>query len=127
MIAIHETTAHVARRGEKQMQVDIGKDFSTTTGGRYRRLGAFSGEEFRQTVLAPKLREAIEEGVVLRVRIDTVQRSYQPSFLDEAFAGLIREEHFSPEDVRRHLVIIASMPRFEKYKALAESYIRSAS
>ncbi|TPJ50974.1 DUF4325 domain-containing protein, partial [Mesorhizobium sp. B2-6-7] len=106
-------------------QVDVGRDFSKTTGGRYRKLGPFSGEQFRQEWLVPKMKSAIETGERFRVRIDTVSRSYQPSFLDEAFAGLVRDEGFSKPDVQRLLVIVSDEPRFQKYKALAESYINS--
>ncbi len=107
------------------LRVDIGRDFSLTPGGRYRQNGDFSGEEFREDILAPKLQMAIAQGLKVRVAIDTVSRSYQASFLDEAFAGLIRDAHFSKDQVRRFLIIEASDSRFEKYKNLAEYYIDS--
>lgn len=106
--------------------IDVGRDFSLTPGGRYRRYGPFSGEAFRKDVLVDALKGAIEAGVILRVRIDTVRRSYQSSFLDEAFAGLIRDEGFSRSDVERWLQIVCDTPRFQKYKALAEQYISEA-
>lgn len=106
--------------------IDIGRDFSETPGGRYIRHGAFSGEEFRKNILVPRFREALARGDHLRVRIDGVKRSYQSSFLDEAFAGLIREEGFRKQDLYDHLIIVCDAPRFLKYKDLAETYIDKA-
>jgi hypothetical protein len=108
------------------LTVDVGRDYSVTPGGRYKRYGPFSGEEFRSELLAPRLRKAIEKGVKLRVRIDSVQRSYQSSFLDEAFGGLIRDEGFSRDDLAAHLIILSEVPRFAKYRALAQRYIEEA-
>lgn len=105
--------------------VDIGRDFSETPGGRYKRLGPFSGEEFRKEILVPRLRTAMERGEKLVVRIDRVRRSYQSSFLDEAFAGLVRDEGFSYQDVKNHLSILSDSPRFAKYRTLAEQYLDS--
>lgn len=105
--------------------IDIGRDFSMTPGARYRRHGAYSGEEFR-AMLASKLREAVANDYKLVVLIDTVKRSYLSSFLDEAFGGLIRDEHFDKSEVRQHLEIRSALPRFAKYKAMAEKYMLDA-
>jgi hypothetical protein len=106
--------------------VDVARDFSETPGGRYRKHGPFSGEEFREKVLRPLMLRAIQENRPLHVRIDGVKRSYQSSFLEEAFAGLIREG-IAPADVARLLVIDeAQAPRFAKYVTLARSYLKTA-
>ena len=106
--------------------LDVAENFSANPGGRYSRHGSFSGEEFRQRVLAPLLKQAVEQDSILRVRIDTVHRSYQSSFLDEAFGGLIRDCGFSADQVAKHLDIVNESPRFEKYRALALSFIDAA-
>lgn len=78
--------------------ITIVDDFSKTPYGRYPSDGPSSGEEFRKTVLAPMLRTHEKVHVVL----DGYNR-YGRSFLDEAFGGLIREEGFSGDDLRRKL------------------------
>ena len=78
--------------------ITIVTDFSKTPYGRYPQDGPSSGEEFRKTLLAPKLREHEKVCVVL----DGYNR-YGRSFLDEAFGGLIREEGFSGDDLRKKL------------------------
>lgn len=119
--AVHKTAGMM----DADDVIDIGRDFSETPGGRYKKFGPFSGEEFRKTILVPRLRDAIKRGVRLSVRIDRVRRSYQSSFLDEAFAGLVRDEGFTYKEVRNHLSILSDSPRFEKYKTLAEKYLES--
>lgn len=105
--------------------IDVGRDFSTTPGGRYKLHGNFSGEMFRSR-LVPALREAIRQDYVLSVVLDNVKRSYLSSFLDEAFAGLVRDEGFSKAEVSSHLRLVATQARFAKYVALAEQYIEEA-
>lgn len=61
------------------------KKFSKYPGPRYIKLGDFSGEEFRDTVLLP----ALQEGDVL-VDFDDVY-GYGSSFLEESFGGLVRK------------------------------------
>jgi hypothetical protein len=61
------------------------KDFSKFPGPRYKKLGDNSGEAFREDVLIP----AIKENIEIKVNLDGVA-GYGSSFLDEAFAGLIR-------------------------------------
>ena len=63
----------------------IGEEFSRYPGPRFRRLGDFSGEEFRDDVLIPLLRE--NDKVVLH--LDGVA-GYGSSFFEEAFGGAIR-------------------------------------
>lgn len=65
------------------------KDFTLAPGARYRRLGKGSGEEFRDDKLVP----ALEQDPNLIVDLDGVI-GYGSSFLEEAFAGLIRLNKF---------------------------------
>ncbi|EAA9298001.1 DUF4325 domain-containing protein [Salmonella enterica subsp. enterica] len=64
--------------------IDI-KDFSRYPGPRYMRLGDFSGELFRSSVLMPALANDDE----VTVNFDGVY-GYGSSFLEEAFGGLVR-------------------------------------
>lgn len=78
--------------------IDIGNDFSRYPGGRYRRNGRYSGEEFRDELLKPALREAESVVVVLDNTI-----GYGSSFLEEAFGGLVRAMQDAGEDVSRRV------------------------
>lgn len=78
------------------MTIIFVKNFSTTPGARYRKLGKASGEEFRDDVLVP----AIENNPNLIVNLDGV-RGYGSSFLDEAFAGLVRLKMFSTDVIEK--------------------------
>ncbi|EGR1040972.1 STAS-like domain-containing protein [Vibrio cholerae] len=63
-------------------------------GPRYKRLGPASGQEFRESWLSKELRRSSE----LTVDLDGTV-GYGSSFLEEAFGGLIREDHFPQEVV----------------------------
>ena len=71
------------------MVINICSDFSDTPGARYKSEGNFSGEEFRDTLLNPKFREAKESGKKLTINLDG-SYGYPTSFLEEAFGGLAR-------------------------------------
>lgn len=62
------------------------KEFSKFPGPRYVRLGAYSGELFRDTVLIPAINEYDE----IAVDFDEVF-GYGSSFLEESFGGLVRK------------------------------------
>ncbi|HEY3822722.1 MAG TPA: STAS-like domain-containing protein [Polyangiaceae bacterium] len=65
--------------------IDVGRDFSPTPGGRYRREGEWSGEQFREDVLEP----ALQDGGEVIVDMDGVE-GFTTSFLDEVFGELVR-------------------------------------
>jgi len=65
--------------------INIAKDFSTTPGGRLRRSGKYSAEEFREKLLLPTLRVAD----LVIVELDGVC-GYAGSFLEEVFGGAAR-------------------------------------
>ncbi len=66
--------------------IDIGKDFSRYPYGRYRDDGPYSGQNFREKLLAPALQKHAKVIVIL----DTAS-GMGSSFLEEAFGGLVRE------------------------------------
>ena len=72
------------------MIISIAKQFTKTPGGRYIKEGPYSGEEFRTTLLAPAFNKASKNGEELIVDLDG-GFGYSPSFLEEAFGGLVRE------------------------------------
>ncbi|NOI32177.1 STAS-like domain-containing protein [Vibrio coralliilyticus] len=67
---------------------------------RYEHEGEGSGEVFRRDFLAPDLREYDHVEVDL-----TGYNRYGPSFISEAFGGLVREEDFSLLDLKKKLTI----------------------
>lgn len=72
------------------MYLSIAKDFSRTPGGRSIHEGQNSGELFRIEILEPAYLKAKEKGETLIIDLDGVI-SYPPSFLEEAFGGLVRK------------------------------------
>ena len=73
-----------------KIEINIAKDYTKTPGGRYIIEGEFSGEHFRTTILKPTFERAIAEGNTIVVILDGGY-GYPPSFLEEAFGGLVRE------------------------------------
>ena len=86
-----------------QETLRIADDFSATPGSRYESEGEFSGEEFRRTVLLPRLRESLASGDKLLVDLDGTA-GYGTSFLEEAFGGLVRDEGIDSERLREVLL-----------------------
>lgn len=72
------------------MKIDICREYTDTPGGRYKRQGEFSGEDFRERLLKPRYIEAINKNEILEIDLDGGY-GYGSSFLEEAFGGLIRE------------------------------------
>ena len=70
--------------------IKVATDYTKTPGGRHKKEGDFSGEDFRESILLPKYREALEKGCELIIDLDGGY-GYAPSFLEEAFGGLARE------------------------------------
>ena len=86
-----------------KIQINIAKEYTKTPGGRYISEGNFSGEDFRQTTLKPAFERAIVENKTLVVVLDGGY-GYSPSFLEEAFGGLVRET----KDTRVAQIVIVS-------------------
>lgn len=101
-------------------EIRIAKDYSRYPGGRYRRLGKYSGEEFRDDFLRP----ALEQGCEVKVVLDGTE-GYGSSFLEEAFGGLIRAG-CDPNVVRAKLKPIAEDAEFETYVDEIWQYIDDA-
>ena len=108
-----------------EMKINIAKEYSVAPGGRYKKDGRFSGEEFRSSILGPKLKTAIENHTNLEIDLDGTY-GYSSSFLDEVFGGLIRDLGFSTAELNTHLVISASSEHAKLYRLLAVRYIEEA-
>jgi hypothetical protein len=102
-------------------QIDIGLEFSDTPLGRYRSDGSHTGQHFREDHLVP----ALEQNETVSVRIDNTE-GYGSSFLEEAFGGLVREGHFSKDQLREKLKIVCEDEDFKMYQRLIWKYIDDA-
>jgi hypothetical protein len=100
-------------------------DYAPSPGGRFVSDGEYSGEWFRDDILAPALREAAANSEILTIVLDGTS-GYGSSFLEEAFGGLIRRRMFTPRVVRDTLKIEAMSRLYSPYKSLAEKYIEIA-
>lgn len=72
---------------QEKIVYDFAKEFSKKPGPRYRSLGQFSGEEFREDVL----RDLLNRYDFIEIDGSGIDTSFTPSFLSEAFAPLSRE------------------------------------
>lgn len=101
--------------------IKIAADFSRTPAGRFPEDGAYCGENFREEHLVPALK--IYDTVV--VLLDGT-RGYGSSFLDEAFAGLIRKSGFRKKDIESRLKVKAETLAFKRYRDIVEKYLSDA-
>lgn len=85
----------------------LAQDFSRTPGSRYAQEGPFSGEQFRKEILAPMVRAALSAGDDVEINLDGTA-GYGTSFLEEAFGGLIRNDHFSLKELNRVLRFVST-------------------
>lgn len=100
-----ENIAHTGSASHKPvLTLNIAGEFSRFPGARYRQDGPHSGEEFRETLLIPRFKEALDKRMKLIVNLDGAA-GYATSFLEEAFGGLARE--FGSETVLRHLEFLS--------------------
>ncbi len=81
------------------------KDFTPYPGGRSRKVGDGSAEEFYEDVLQPRYTNAKENDVKISIDLDGAA-GYAGSFLDEAFGRLGHE--FGLEDVKARLEIVST-------------------
>lgn len=82
--------------------LNIAKDFSRCPGARYRKEGEFSGEEFREDYLIPRLEEALTNGDILLIDLDG-SSGYSTSFIEESFGGLIRNNKYTLQQLNEVL------------------------
>lgn len=82
----------------KQKTISVAKDFTRYPFGRYPEHGDKCGQLFRENHLVPALNENDQVIVIL----DGTE-GYGSSFLDEAFAGLVRASGFTKEVVKRKI------------------------
>lgn len=105
--------------------VNIARDFSRSPGGQFKSDGTFSGEQFRDEVLVPKIKEAQNSSGHVVIQLDGTY-GYASSFLDEAFGGLVRKGLFDRRALSHVLIFESTEPHMQYYKQLVEQFIAEA-
>ena len=77
-------------RRQQAVVVRIADEYTTLPGPRYREQGAHSGEQLRDDLLQPRLKEAMRGRRTLIVDLRGTTCGYPIGFLEEAFGGLAR-------------------------------------
>ncbi|MBE8158166.1 MAG: STAS-like domain-containing protein [Betaproteobacteria bacterium] len=105
------------------MRISIAEEFSDAPCGRYRKNGGASGEEFREVFLAPNLKKANPSDPLI---IDlNGAAGYTPSFLEEAFGGLVRNHGYTAKELEKILKIDAKNG-YKLYRDVLWEFIREA-
>jgi hypothetical protein len=86
--------------------INIAKDFSPKLGGRYRRYGRFSGEEFFEDVLEEKYLEAVRDNQQLHIYMDGAS-PYGSSFIGQSFGELGRK--YGNSEVKGRIVLYSDV------------------
>ncbi len=73
----------------EKYRIDISKDFNDKLGGRWIKLGPFSGELFYMNILEKEYIKAFKEKEKLHIYLDGT-KGYGSSFLDQSFGELAR-------------------------------------
>lgn len=106
-------------------KLNIGTQFSFDPLGRFYTDGDSSGEEFREEVLLPKLKE-LKKGEKLEVVLDDNVESYGSSFLTEGFAGLVKYGYFTSDQVEKMLTISYTDEDYSFFKDKIYQYLKEA-
>lgn len=106
--------------------IDIGAEFSSAPYGGHRVDSDYSGERFREEFLEPIFTEPEKYSLPVNIVLDTVA-AFSAAFLQEAFGGLVREGHATPEKIRAYLkFVFEEHEEFELYVRLIAIFIAEA-
>ena len=89
------------------MKIKIATDFSRIPGARFPEEGDFSGQQFRQEILLPQIKKAIENKEKLEIDLDGTA-GLGTSFLEESFGGLIRIDKLDYQTIINTLIFISN-------------------
>ena len=111
--------AHSEMWDDIEMKINIAEQFSPLPAGRWPSEGPFSGQRFREELLVPALKLALESGGEERVEIDLDgSLFFSDAFLEEAFGGLANVPGIRFDDAMKLLDI--------KYTEQIQKYYRDA-
>ncbi|MDI7227900.1 STAS-like domain-containing protein [Leptospira santarosai] len=94
-------------------RIKVAKDFSDVVGHRYRADGLKSGEEFREDILEPILKDSNVEGI--EIDMDDTW-GYPSSFLEECFGGLVHK--YGKDLIKSKIEIISNQDESLKERIL---------
>ncbi len=100
-------------------KIYIAQDYTKFPGSRLKSTGKGSGEEFRERFLLP----AMEAGAPVTIVLDGAA-GYPPSFLDEAFGGLVRHGYTLAQIDT--VLSFEAEPSFQVYVRLIREYLEEA-
>lgn len=89
------------------MKIKIATDFSRIPCARFLSEGDYPGEEFREKILLPKIKEAIEKNEKLEIDLDGTA-GLGTSFLEESFGGLIRIDKLDYDKILNTISFIST-------------------
>ena len=88
----------------KNIYLNVADDFGDAPGGRYRKDGDLSGEEFYDDFLRPKFEQALLSKTTLIVNLDKVW-GFPVSFISESFGKL--SSKFGKNRVNQYIKLIS--------------------
>ncbi len=113
-------------RFEMTQRYRVAERFTEDLGHRFYDDGDFSGQQFREEVLIPEVRHAIERNQPIIFDFDGVY-GMPPSFVEEAFGGLRRKHPEWLADIQRLVTVEAkSSPSLWVWTKYASACLREA-
>lgn len=110
----------------KNLEINIGKTFSSTPSGRfYTDMTDSSGEQFREELLWPALQQ-LETNQKVKIILDDDVEGYGSSFLVEGFAGIVKYGYMDKEVLLEKLELFQVDPDFLLFKKKIIQYINEA-
>lgn len=98
----------------------VGKDFTDTPIGRYKKESRYSGEAFRDDFLVPVLQKG-------KVCVDLAcVEGYGSSFLEEVFGGIVRAHVLPNQELKDRLRIISTDVALKPFADRAIKYFNDA-
>ncbi len=85
----------------EELKINIASEFNNKLGGRWIKLGPYSGQEFYNELLLPRYLEADKLSVKLHIYLDGT-KGYGSSFLDQSFGELARK--YGVSEVKNKIV-----------------------
>ena len=89
-------------------------DFSRVPIGRTPEDGDKNGKDFREKLLLPKIQEADRNNEKVVISLEGVE-GFSSAFLDEAFGGLVSENHYTPRRLRELLRLKTNDPSHDLF------------